>query len=259
VIVVDPIAGRVACGEEGVGHIASDDTIRMAIESSRPYAQTLSGKKVLMTAGPMRTIIDPVRYLQNRSSGVMGLELAKACVGRGASELRVILGPVDSSLHMQFPQSQIYTYQTPSEYESLLFEHFEHCDLFFSAAAVLDFEVIPQTQKLSRSELKETLELRIKPVEDYVRRAVKLKKPHQKVIAFAAEVGTDQEILSRARFKLQSKGADYLVINRVSDKSGPDQPQSEVWLMDSHGHSHFYGSQPKTLIWNLIFEDLHIR
>lgn len=234
---VEPISGRVACGEEGVGHVATDDQILSVLSiDTKTNANPLSGiagKKILISAGPMRTEVDPVRFVQNRSSGKMGLALARACRNSGASEVVVLLGPVSADIRKEFSGFTVKTYAGPKDYEAALDALFPDCDVFFSAAAVLDFESLPSKKKIERSEFERLtrLEMEIRSVPDIVAKFGALKAAHQKVIAFAAESGSELEILERARKKMTKKGADAMIANPVWSGLGPESDENQVWIL----------------------------
>lgn len=233
---VGPIAGQVACGETGVGHIAEIRDIADAVEKAAGFSATantnaLRGKNVLISAGPMRSGLDPVRFIQNRSSGKMGLELARAAKRQGAC-VQVLLGPVDPAIAKLYDSFEIRRYEGPAEYDLGLREMLASADVFLSAAAVLDFEALPAAAKIDRSQLTGgELRVHYKPVPDFVARSAKERRPGQRIIAFAAESGTDDEILKRASAKMQKKGVDAMIANPVRPGLGPEADQNEVWIL----------------------------
>lgn len=258
---VDPIHGKVACGEVGVGHIADISTIVEKINllnfSTPSETQPLFGKKVLLSVGPMKTAIDSVRYLQNRSSGQMGLEVAKAASHFGA-EVTILLGPVDSNMREQFSDFSVHRYESPLDYGRSLDKLFPQCDIYFSLAAVLDFEFISQPKKIDRESLEKslTLNLPIQPVPDFVARMAQRKKPHQKVIAFAAEDGDPEEILKRAERKMKKKGADAIIANPVRSGAGPESQDNEFWILRPDQPTVHLELQPKSLLGSALIKEL---
>lgn len=230
---VGPIFGTVTCGESGVGHLADHDEILNAIDARHPLAVEpfLSGKNILITAGSMLSPIDPARRIQNRSSGLMGLELARAARRLGAN-VTVIAGNIREDLVKSFSSFRLFRFTQPDTYHKLLWEHFPKCDVFFSAAAVLDFEVIYQNKKFSRSELKAgELILPIRPVPDFVEKLNEIKNKNQLVIGFAAESGVDRDILLRGQKKLDSKKCDALLLNPIREGTGPESVENQMWLL----------------------------
>lgn len=238
---IGPIHGKVTCGEVGVGHVASMSEILERFESAPLQKGFLEGKKLLISAGPMRTSLDPVRYVQNRSSGKMGLEIARAATQAGA-KVSVLLGPVDASIAKDFtsflPESALSRYTTAEEYGSQLGKMFPDSDIFMSLAAVLDFEFLPHDKKIERETIAKSPELKMpmKSVRDFVAHMASLKKPHQKVIAFAAETGSNSEVLTRGRLKRDKKSVDALVANPVRPGVGPEASENELWVFHRGTH-----------------------
>jgi phosphopantothenoylcysteine decarboxylase/phosphopantothenate--cysteine ligase len=228
-----PIPGIVACGETGTGHIAEISEISAAVEEAAKSSTKgpLSGKTILISAGPMRSGLDPVRFIQNRSSGKMGLELARSAQKLGAS-VKVLLGPVEPMMAELFDAFDVRRYEGPSEYDQGLRNLLPTVDVFLSAAAVLDFEAVPASSKIERAQLQGgELYVQYKPVPDFVARAAKERKPGQKIIAFAAETGTDPEIVTRAQGKMKKKGVDALIANPVRPGLGPEAEKNVIWIL----------------------------
>lgn len=243
-----PAQGRVACGEQGIGHIASDEeVIQMLQPQTESPVPALSGKSVLISAGPMQTQLDPVRFIQNRSSGKMGYSIAKACQEAGA-RVHVLLGPVSDSMAERYQAlCEVTRYQGPEDYQTSLNDLFENTDVFFSAAAVLDFESLPVEKKIERSALREMkkLSLDIRAVPDVVSGIASRKKQGQQVIAFAAETGSESEILERAYKKMIRKSADFMIANPVWEGLGPDSDENLVWILSPTQSVKKIGPAPK--------------
>jgi phosphopantothenoylcysteine decarboxylase/phosphopantothenate--cysteine ligase len=211
VIFVDPDAGYLACGMTGSGRLASVESIAaavMAALSVRPSpAQDLAGETILVTAGGTREAIDPVRFLGNRSSGKMGYALAEAAKQRGA---RVIL--VSAPTALSPPAGCAFVPITSAEEMRIaVMEHLANATVVIGAAAVADFRMPAIAPEKMRRE--GSLHLDLEPTEDILRGVVEAHRPGTLVIAFAAETEAD---ISRARKKLQAKGADAIVLNDVS-------------------------------------------
>ena len=230
---VGPIPGVVACGERGSGHIADTDEIANRVEETTPrnFERALAGKPILISVGPMQSRIDSARRVQNLSSGKMGLELARAARDAGA-QVTLLLGPVDSAITKASQSFDCKSFKEASDYAKLLDAEFPKCDVFISNAAVLDFEVVEKIGKLPRSSLSgDSLQLETRPVPDFVGQCARTKKNHQLVIAFAAESGNEDNILSRAHEKLVAKGVDALVANPLSENSlGAEQAANRAWI-----------------------------
>lgn len=239
-----PVHGRVACGETGEGHIASDSDILRALGDSTQLdakmasavepSELVAGRRVLISAGPMRTALDPVRFVQNRSSGRMGLELARACRRAGAAKVTLLLGPVSIEMHQTIAREfEVADYQGAASYGQALEALWPDQDVFFSAAAVLDFEIEPAPAKIERERIAASSELTfsIRPVRDWVGWAARHRRPDQVVVAFAAESGTETEILARANRKMLKKGVHALIANPVWEGLGPEADRNLVWVM----------------------------
>jgi phosphopantothenoylcysteine decarboxylase/phosphopantothenate--cysteine ligase len=228
-----PVEGRVACGETGVGHLVPHSEIIEAVKSlefnlasSITTSKKLNQKNILISLGPMKTQIDPVRFLQNRSSGKTGFYLGVEARKRGA-HLSFLVGPVSDNLLNDLKSlGDVYTYESPESYGKELEKLFPKCDYFLSAAAVLDFEIIPFDKKIEKSVWAEKLEFSVRPVKDFVADLSKIKKAHQKIIAFALQSGAAGEQIQKARDKLLKKSADAILLNSVAEGEGPEALQS---------------------------------
>lgn len=212
---------------------------------------------VLISAGPMRTALDAVRYVQNRSSGRMGLEVARAARAMGA-RVSVLLGPVESAIAAEFAPFQVTRYTDPASYARALETLFPRCDVFLSLAAVLDFEVLAPARKLEREELAAAgaLNLPLKPVPDFVARMAALRTARQTVIAFAAESGTDSEITARADRKMRKKGVHAIVANPVREGLGPDAERNELWVLRPDAPAVHLGPAEKAKLARPLLETL---
>lgn len=163
----------------------------------------------------------------------MGLSLAIAAQAAGA-EVTVLLGPVDSAVAKRFEGFRVHRYVGARDYASQLERLFSDCDIFFSAAAVLDFELDSGESKLERESLAGgELRLPAKKTEDFVAAIAEGKRADQRVVAFAAETGRDEQVLKRAIEKLRKKHADAIVVNPVTSDAGPDSATNRVWVIST--------------------------
>ena len=215
---VGPEAGPQACGEEGPGRMAEPRAIVEALEAlwgPRP----LAGRRVLVTAGPTREPLDPVRYLGNRSSGRMGFAVAEAAAEAGA-EVVLVAGPV--ALPTPPGVRRRLDVEQAEEMRRAVLAEAPACDLMVAAAAVADFAPeAPAPAKIKKESLEGgALELRLRRTPDIVAEVARLPgRPY--LVAFAAETAADEAALERAaRAKLQAKGADLLAANRVGPGLG---------------------------------------
>lgn len=204
---VDPASGRLACGDWGEGKLADIENILSAIKNYFRSKFDLIGTRVLVTAGPTREYLDPVRFISNPSSGKMGIALAKACSDRGA-EVTLILGPTSIPLPIN---SKVLRVETADEMYAAVLEHFDFCDILFKAAAVSDYKPIERkSQKTKKGD--DEISINLVKTPDILKEAG-LKKTKQIVVGFAAETDNLKE---NAIKKLKSKNLDYILANDVS-------------------------------------------
>ena len=230
--VVEPASGMLACGYEGVGRLNELEVILSAIEDvlmkKPPTGRTdLSGKKVLVTAGPTREYLDPVRFITNRSSGKMGYAIAEVAHQRGA-EVTLISGPV--SIEVPTGISPIFT-QTTNELYQAVMSKMDSVDVIIMAAAVADYQAkTVSNQKIKKSSSVNELTLLLQPTIDIAADLGKKKKKEQILITFAAET---ENLTENAKLKLKSKNCDLVVANDITDpEAGFDIETNVVTLID---------------------------
>lgn len=227
VILVPPGSGDLACGETGAGRLAEPDAIVEAVASSLT-AKLLKGVRVLVTAGPTREAIDPVRFLSNRSSGKMGYAMAQMAARHGA-EVTLVSGPVAIS-----PPAGVKLVQTTTaaEMHEAVMAGFRSADIVVKAAAVSDYRPAePARHKLKRRE-KEMPVIDLEPTTDILK-AIGAAKRGQYLVGFAAET---HDLADYARAKLREKNLDLLVANDVSrSDAGFDTDTNAVTLFSPDG------------------------
>lgn len=203
---VEPEVGRLACGDTGSGKLANTDTIVDMIEFLLYQEKDLEGKRVLVTAGPTREDIDPVRFITNRSTGKMGYAIARAARNRGA-EVTLISGPVN--LTVPTGVKCINTYSAEDMYNAVI-NNIENMDIIIKSAAVADYKPENKSNiKIKKSESDLTLKLtRSKDI----LKEVGNKKVAQIVVGFAAETN---DIIENAKLKIKKKNLDMIVANDV--------------------------------------------
>lgn len=205
--VIEPDEGRLACGAYGPGKLASVERLLAAIEYHLFTPKTLTGKKVIVTAGGTRENIDPVRFIGNRSSGKMGFALAKAAMLRGA-EVILISGPV--ALPPPF-RVQYVPVETAAEMREKVLEYYAGAQVVVMAAAVADYRVArPYREKIKKKD--SDLELRLTRNPDILKELGE-KKQNQVLVGFAAET---EDVIKNAQQKLQEKNLDLMVANDVA-------------------------------------------
>ena len=204
---IDPEPGLLACGMEGEGRLAGVGTIVEALLGILRRGKTLSGVKVLVTAGPTVEDIDPVRFVSNRSSGKMGYALAQAARDRGA-EVFLVSGPTQ----LAFPDGvHAVPVRSAAEMKTAVLDLFARADIVIAAAAVADYTPVDRAAHKIKKE-SNTILLELMPTEDILVLLGK-KKKEQVLVGFAAET---EQLIERARSKMSRKNLDLIVANDVS-------------------------------------------
>lgn len=224
---VEPSAGYLACGMEGQGRLADVEPIVAAAMHLLSRRATLSGERILVTAGPTIEDIDPARFISNRSSGKMGYALAEEAAARGA-QVTLISGPTRLD-----PPAGVEWVPVRSSEQMLtaVLTRVPSSTVLIKAAAVADFRPAQvQPRKIKKSDA--LTEIRLEPTTDILRAVGKIKQG-QIVVGFAAETET---LLENAQKKLAEKDLDLIVANDVSSpQSGFDVDTNEVTLLDRSG------------------------
>ncbi|MEA4927390.1 MAG: bifunctional phosphopantothenoylcysteine decarboxylase/phosphopantothenate--cysteine ligase CoaBC [Candidatus Limiplasma sp.] len=206
---VGPGSGLLACGDVGEGRMSEPAEIVEAVEQLLHRRNDLSGLRVLVTAGPTREHLDPVRYLSNESSGKMGYALAEAALARGAT-VTLVTGPTALTPPAQ---AQTVSVETTQQLYQAVLERCEAQDVILQAAAPADyrFETV-SPQKLKKQD-GEPLTLRLTENPDIAKAVAAHRQPGQTLVGFAAETS---DTLQNARRKLEAKGLDLIVANDVT-------------------------------------------
>jgi len=226
VTVLEPDSGWLAEGESGPGRMVAPELIVSEALRAAARSRSLAGKKILITAGPTREPIDPVRYLSNRSSGKMGYALAAACARRGG-EVVLVSGPVSRPTPFGV---QRFDVETAEEMRAAVMTHRTNAHAIFMAAAVSDFIPAAQAAKIKKSG--ENLQLELTPGHDILAELGQ-ERGDELLIGFAAE--TDS-LLEHAQDKLARKKLDWIVANDVSRAGiGFDADDNEVILLGRDG------------------------
>ncbi len=219
--VVEPDAGYLACGMTGPGRLAANEAIVAAVMEALGASQDLAGETVLVTAGPTREAIDPVRYIGNRSSGKMGYAIAEAALRRGAKVV-LISGPTA----LKPPgAAEVVAVETAAEMRDAVLARFAEATIVIKAAAVADYTAKPAAQKIKR---KDALALELQPTSDILAELAR-RRISQLLVGFAAETENVEE---NARRKLAAKAIDAIVVNDVSRKGvGFDSDRNAVSIL----------------------------
>ncbi|MBS1686691.1 MAG: phosphopantothenoylcysteine decarboxylase [Bacteroidetes bacterium] len=190
----------------------------------------IANKKILITAGPTREPIDPVRYISNFSTGKMGIALAEACVARGAS-VTLVKGPTQS--RVSAAGISVVDVVSAADMYAACTQYFAASDVIIFAAAVADYTPRhPATTKIKKQESEFTLEL-VK-TKDIAYELGRVKKPGQVCVGFALE--TDNE-LANATSKLEKKNLDMIVLNSLKDEgAGFQHDTNKITIVDKKGN-----------------------
>jgi phosphopantothenoylcysteine decarboxylase/phosphopantothenate--cysteine ligase len=221
--------GSLACGEYGEGRMAEPVQIVEFVKELISKANTLQGRKILITAGATREPIDKVRFISNYSSGKMGFALAEVAQKRGA-EVTLISGPTCLT---DIEGVKTIRVESAAEMREEVFLYFEQIDVFISAAAVADFRPAKQFEGKIKKEEKDGIHLELKKNVDILKEAGE-KKGKQIVIGFAAEA---KELKENALSKLKSKNLDYIIGNDITrEDSGFGVDTNKVIIIQRNGN-----------------------
>jgi phosphopantothenoylcysteine decarboxylase/phosphopantothenate--cysteine ligase len=219
---VEPSAGYLACGMVGQGRLAENDAIVAAVLEVLGASQDLSGETVLITAGPTREKIDPVRYLTNRSSGRMGYAVAEGAVRRGA---RVLLVSGPTAL-MPPGAAEVTQVESTEEMRDAVLHLLPQASIVIKTAAVADYR--PKSAAGQKIKRKGPMSLELEATPDILKE-LSSKKTSQIIVGFAAET---ENVLENARQKLLSKNLDAIVVNDVSREGiGFDSDRNAVTII----------------------------
>ena len=220
--IVEPGSGYLACGMTGPGRLAENEAIVAAVLQVLAASQDLEGETVLITAGPTREKIDPVRYLTNRSSGRMGYALAEAALRRGARVL-LVSGPTS----LTAPGAAEVTHvESAEEMREAALKLLPLATVVIKTAAVSDYR--PKAAAGQKIKGKGTMTLELEATPDILKE-LSLRKGSQIMVGFAAET---ENVLENARQKLVAKNLDAIVVNDVSREGlGFDSDRNAVTII----------------------------
>jgi len=254
-IFIEPGVGRLAEGIVGAGRLAEPAEIVEVIRETLFPRRDLEGKRVLVTAGPTREAIDPVRYITNRSSGKMGYAIAEAAAARGAY-VTLVSGPT----HLPQPAgiAEMYRVGSAANMAEAVFARSDAQDIIVACAAVADYApTATALQKIKKSGDAD-FAIALTPTIDILKELGRRKRPGQILIGFAAET---ENIAANAEKKLHEKNLDLIVANDITKEgAGFDTDTNIVTLYQQQG-------EPVTLpimskravadaIWNKVNENL---
>ncbi|MCI0417526.1 bifunctional phosphopantothenoylcysteine decarboxylase/phosphopantothenate--cysteine ligase CoaBC [bacterium] len=247
---VEPDEGYLACGDEGPGRLAPVSEIVSRALSLIGKSSLLSGRRVVITAGPTWEALDPVRVITNRSSGKMGYAVAEEAISRGA-DVVLISGPTQL---VPPPKAKLLRVESAEQMLNSVLQELDAADYVIKTAAVSDFKPA-ETLKAKRKKTGRPESILLQPTEDILAR-VSAKKGRQIVVGFCAETGNLEQ---NAQKKLENKKLDFIVANLISDSHDPFQAdRNEVLILDRLGGMRRLGMASKkeiaSQLWDYILE-----
>lgn len=209
-IIAEPGSGHLACGATGKGRMAEPDELIELIENTLNKKKDLKGLNVLITAGPTREALDPVRFITNHSSGKMGYALAEAAISRGAN-VTLVSGPVNIAAPSA---AKLINVNSAGEMYDAVISNKDGQDIFIMAAAVADYTPADYSDnKIKKSD--NDMSLKLERTKDILKEIGHSKPKNQLVVGFAMET---ENLIENAAKKLESKNADIIVANNTKEK-----------------------------------------
>ncbi len=248
--IIEPQTGELASGLSGPGRMEEPDKILTIFKTFFERQNQLNGKKVLITAGPTVERIDPVRYISNFSTGLMGVTLANEAQARGA-EVILVTGP-SHPLTVSGGIKEIKVESAEEMYKACM-KYFPQSEFIIMAAAVADYTpVVTATDKIKKS--KDKLSVDLHSTTDILKKMGQSKKIAQTLVGFALE--TENEI-ANAEKKLKSKNLDFIILNSLREKgAGFGTPTNKITILNPGGVIHRGTVKPKEEvakdIWDII-------
>ena len=248
---IEPSSGVLACGDNGKGKLADVNTIieKVLKELDNKYLpKDLLGKNVLISAGPTRANIDPVRFITNKSTGKMGYEIAKEARDRGAN-VTLVSGPTNLN-----PPSGVNVINviTNEEMKNAILEYYYNSDIVIKSAAVADYKIENYSNKKIK---KGDDDLVLTFVRDNdILKILGENKKHQILVGFAAE---SNDVIENAKKKLKSKNLDYIVANDItSNDTGFASDDNKVIIFSKDGEEIYLEKMTKRKVASKIFETI---
>lgn len=240
-IFVAPSSGELASGLCGEGRMEEPQKIYERIKSFFQTKQNFKGKKVLITAGPTNEAIDPVRFIGNHSSGLMGIEIARAFADQGA-EVTLVLGPSNISVNKK--NVNVLPVTSAKEMYEAVTALFPKTDIAVLSAAVADFrpEVVAD-QKIKKNPENDTFTIKLVKTEDILKSVGSMKTENQTVVGFALET---ENGLENAKKKLHTKNIDLIVLNEMNESGvGFKTKTNKVSIITKNDQVTTYDLKPK--------------
>jgi phosphopantothenoylcysteine decarboxylase / phosphopantothenate---cysteine ligase len=246
--IIEPDTGELACDTIGKGRMAEPSKIFEKIVDLLSAKGSLAGKSVLISSGPTREFIDPVRFISNPSTGKMGFALAKAAHDEGA-DVMLVTGPVDLKTPTSVSRIDVVTAE---QMHDEIFKIAKNFDIIIMTAAVADYTPIePLAQKMKKT--KNDITIKFKRTKDILS-GLKDKFPDKVIVGFAAET---ENLIENAKSKLKAKKLDLIVANDITQKgAGFGEDTNSVVIIDKSGSLEETSILKKDLIAKKIIEKL---
>ena len=240
-VFIAPSSGELASGLCGEGRMEEPKEIYEKIKAFFQTKQRFKGKKILVTAGPTYEAIDPVRFIGNHSSGLMGVEIARAFADQGA-EVTLILGP--SSINPNRKNITVLPITSAKEMYNATMTFFPKSDVAVLSAAVADFRPeIVADQKIKKNPDEDTLTLKLVKTDDILKTIGSQKKDNQLVVGFALET---ENGLTNAKKKLHTKNIDIIVLNEMNEAGvGFKTKTNKITVITKNDVIHEFDLKPK--------------
>ena len=250
-IIIEPAEGELASHLIGKGRMEEPENILITVESFFISEHNLKGKKVIITAGPTYEKIDPVRFIGNYSSGLMGFSLANEAARRGA-EVVLITGPVGNiPLHSEVKRFDV---ESALEMSDVTLKEFKDCDIAILAAAVADYRPETFSDKKIKREGNEPPVIKLVKNPDIAAALGKIKQKNQILVGFALE--TDHE-LENAKDKIERKNLDAIVLNSLRDKgAGFGVNTNKITVLTAGGDTKNYPLKTKQEVASDIIDSI---
>lgn len=248
--IIEPASGFLASGLEGKGRMEEPEIIADILDRyfDEQQQQDLSGKNIMITAGPTYEKIDPVRFIGNYSSGKMGFALAEECRKRGA-HVTLIAGPVALQCDNDIRRIDVESCEEMYQASTLAFQQ---ADAAILCAAVADFKPNAVADRKIKRE-KDDLELRLVPTHDIAAALGQMKQKNQRIVAFALETNDEE---ANAQKKRQKKNADFIVLNSTRNPGTTFRTDDNQITIISEKGKKEYEKKPKTEVAKDIINEL---
>ncbi|HSQ34199.1 MAG TPA: bifunctional phosphopantothenoylcysteine decarboxylase/phosphopantothenate--cysteine ligase CoaBC [Peptostreptococcaceae bacterium] len=244
---IEPESGRLACGDIGIGKLASPEVIVNDIVNLLSVEKDLKGKNIVVTAGPTVERIDPVRYITNRSTGKMGYAIAKSAIERGAN-VTLISGP--TKLTPPVGLKKFIQIESANEMYEAVVDNMDESDVIVKSAAVADYKPKNVADKKIKKK-DEDMFIELSRNKDIAQEIGKIKND-KVLVGFAAETN---DLIENAKSKVQRKNLDFIVANDLTlEGAGFGVDTNIVKIIDKEGQIDQYPKMSKDEVANVILD-----